>query len=56
MKYTCEACGAVDSVDESDGVCAQCGATAMDSICCEGGYNCTDCPRERNKAQETEPC
>lgn len=43
----CEACGTLGAVPVDSGTCTACGAGPMDAVCCEGGYNCTDCPRDR---------
>jgi hypothetical protein len=48
--FVCEQCGK-RAVDQTTGTCGACHATAMDSICCNGGYNCRDCPRERKTAR-----
>jgi hypothetical protein len=43
----CESCGAEDAVILSQGCCTRCEAGPIDAICFEGGYNCTECRRDR---------
>jgi hypothetical protein len=46
-RFDCEACDASASVPVTTGTCDECGAGPMDSICCDGAYNCANCPKER---------
>lgn len=46
-RHDCEACKARAAVPEDTGTCDVCGAGPMDAVCCNGGYNCTNCPKDR---------